>query len=161
MKNTSVDFETFVFLHTLYVFYQLNFRLIFKHFSIKKFAFSAAWHIQTIGIGNFKGQFLKITLSEKLLKWSKTRIWWYQIKAESVLLTMIKKKKKDSFTQNVSCSLILWECITNIPTCHRKKCVFSNYLVFYMGIYILKHQFFFWINTEKYFLMQTLFNKGK
>ena len=47
-NNSSVDFEIFVFLHTLICLSPpCNFLLIFKHFSTKKnSAFSAACHIQ-------------------------------------------------------------------------------------------------------------------
>ena len=38
-----------------------------SHTPTKNSAFSAAYHTQTIIVRNFKGQFLKITLSEKLL----------------------------------------------------------------------------------------------
>ena len=76
-----------------------------------------------IGIRNFKGRFLKITLPEKpfmvlytndhyLKKKKEYERWcWYQIKAESVLLlTMIPKKLY------LKCHLfpVLWECIKYI-----------------------------------------------
>ena len=54
-NNSSVDFEIFVFLHTLICFLSppCNFWLIFKHFPTKNSAFSAACHIQ-IGTGLHK-----------------------------------------------------------------------------------------------------------
>ena len=61
-----------------------NFWLIFKHFHTKKSAFSAACHIQNyIGIGNFKGQFLKNTFQRNrfslIHKWSYLKKMEYEL----------------------------------------------------------------------------------
>ena len=64
-NNSSVNFGISLFLHTLVCF--LSPPCNFQRFSHKNSIFSAACHIQTIEIGNFKGQFLKITLLEKPL----------------------------------------------------------------------------------------------
>ena len=81
----------------------------------KKPAFSAAWQIKTVGIWNFEGRFLKITLPE-ITAWKVlftqlvlsqiggARVWtwfWYQIKAELCPLQRYQKL----FAQNVTCSL--------------------------------------------------------
>ena len=76
---------------------------------------------KSIGIQNFKGWFLKITLSEKSLMVLYTNghistvggVWtlfWYQIKAESLLLTMISKTH---FTQSTTFSCF-WGSVSHI-----------------------------------------------
>ena len=117
-NNSSVDFETFLFI-PWYVFYHLHV-VHFQTFSHKKLCFFCSLlYPKLIGIGNLKVWFLKITLPKKPLQsytqiviFQKVGVWnwfWYQIKAGSVFLTMIPKSH---FTQNVTCSTVLWECIT-------------------------------------------------
>ena len=107
VRNISfVDFEVFVFSHTLIHFLSpsCNFWLIFKHFLTKSVHFLQDFIFQTIGIGNFlkQGKFLKITFQRKCLQCYtqvgvflkvKVRTWfWYQIRDE--LFSTIQKKKK-------------------------------------------------------------------
>ena len=89
-----------------------HFRLIFKHLPTKNSAFLAACQIQNFRNSKLTGQFSKSHLQRNRLRYNTQMIicqkvgvqtwFWYQVKAESVLLTMIPKTH---FTQNVACSL--------------------------------------------------------
>ena len=68
-NNSSVDFEIFFFLHTLICFLSppCDFWPIFKYFPTKILHFLQPGISKTIGIGNFRGRYLKISLPEKPL----------------------------------------------------------------------------------------------
>ena len=113
-SSSSVTFEIFVFYIPWYVFCHLH--VISDWFSnISHCIFCSLSYPKLVKVGIFKGWFLTITLPEKhayglMHKWSYLKKYEeYQIKAESVLLTMISKAH---FTQKCHLFSVLWECIT-------------------------------------------------
>ena len=152
-----VNFEIFLcYPHTLVCFLSpsCNFWLVFKHFPTKKICiFCSLSNPKTIRIR--KGQFLQITLPEKLFR-SNTqmvisqkvrRVWtwfWYQTKAERVLLTMIPKTH---FTQNVTCSLFCWSVSQRLCCCFPVRC-----LILLVSLYHL-FSLYFQLSVQSIFLI--------
>ena len=114
-KNSSVDLEIFIFYFFTY------FTWLIYHLPLISDWFSNIFPqriphflqlviLNTIGIGNFNGWLLKISIPEKPLahmvisqKAGQLSTWfWYQVTVESILFTMITKTH---FTQNVTSSL--------------------------------------------------------
>ena len=124
-NNSSVDFDIFVRIHTLICFLSppCNFGLIFKHFTQKNSAFSAAYHIQ-----NYRNRKLYRPISQKSHFQTPEKPltvfrhnWSYLRKKEEYGLDFDLKIKlkcapyndtKNLFYPKCSLFPVLWDCIT-------------------------------------------------